>query len=177
MKTTLSNQQTVNRKHGVRYTASFPIDLPAERIDLYQWVTEMTEQDYASYSKAHQAMGSHFKDGVFYTVNVENIGNETIIQHYELKYHTPSHVQFYSERSKAYIWRWLPAVVGVPWEMQIRPISANTSAIVCLIGVDFPNAWLRIGSWFNGLNGYFLRKHLRKEGFAFAKDITSKFSN
>ncbi|MEJ0057668.1 MAG: hypothetical protein WDN75_19690 [Bacteroidota bacterium] len=105
--------------------AAFPINLPAEKIDLYKWVTEMSDADYRSYSKSHLAMGSFFDNGVFHTINVENIGNETLIQNYELKYHAPDHVQFYSPRSTAYVLRWFPATVGVPWELQVRATSAG----------------------------------------------------
>lgn len=172
----MNHLKTPRTKHNVRYIASFPISLPAENIDLYKWITEMSEQDYTSYSAAHKAMGSHFKNDVFYTVNVENIGTDTLVQHYELKYHTSSHVQFYSEKSEAYIWRWVPVIVGVPWEMQIRPTSASTCELICMIGVDFPNVLIQFASWFNGLNGYFLRTHLKKEGIAFAEDIKRKFA-
>lgn len=175
MKIQLSNQKTLQKQNSIRFSASFSINLPVEKIDMYQWVTGMTEEDYLAYSTAHQAMGSSFKNGTFHTVNVENVGNETLIQHYELKYHSPSHVQFYSSRTKAYILRWIPAIVGVPWEMQVRPMSPSTSELVCLIGVDFPNIFLKMGAWFNGLNGLFLKRHLNHEGLAFARDIEKKF--
>lgn len=112
---------------------------------------------------------------MFYTINVENIGNETIVQHYELKYHTASHVQFYSPNSVAYIMRWFPATVGVPWEMQLRATSGNTCELTCMIGADFPNLFLKLGAWLNGFGGFFLKRHLQQEGNAFAKDIEKKF--
>lgn len=171
----LSQQKSPDTKHSARYAAGFPVNLPIEKIDLYKWVTEMTDADYRSYSKAHQALGSFFKEGVFYTINVENIGNETIVQHYELKYHTASHVQFYSPNSVAYIMRWFPATVGVPWEMQLRATSGNTCELTCMIGADFPNLFLKLGAWLNGFGGFFLKRHLQQEGNAFAKDIEKKF--
>jgi hypothetical protein len=60
--------------------------------------------------------------------------------------------------------------------MQIRPVSKDTCELVCLVGADYPNALLKAASWLNGLGGLFLKKHLRKEGKAFAKDIEQKFS-
>jgi hypothetical protein len=175
MTTKLSLQRTPDTKYNVRFTASFPIDLPAGRIDLYKWITEMTDADYRSYATAHQAMGSYFKGDVLQMVNVENIGMDTVVQHYELKYHSREHVQFYSPNSDAYVMRWFPAKVGVPWEMQIRPIDAHRSELVCMIGVDYPHFFLQAAAWIGGLGGYFLRKHLQQEGEAFAKDIEAKF--
>jgi len=34
---------------------------------------------------------------------------------------------------------------------------------------------LKIAAWISGLGGFFLKKHLKKEGVAFAGDIESKF--
>ncbi len=50
MKATLNDQKTPRTKYDARYVASFPINLPADQIDLYQWVAEMTDQNYTSYS-------------------------------------------------------------------------------------------------------------------------------
>ena len=115
------------------------------------------------------------RNNVFYMKNVENIGIETLIQHYKLKYHAANHVQFYSTNSKAYIMRWFPATVAVPWELYIQPVSATSSRLICLIGVDYPGFALKIAAWFGSFGGLFLRKHLNKEGSAFAQDIERKF--
>lgn len=168
-------QKTIGAKYSSRYVQSFLVNLPAEKINLYKWVTEMTDTDYSCYSKAHKAMASFFKNGVFHMKNVENIGIETVVQQYQMKYHAPNHVQFYSPESVAYILRWFPATVGVPWEMYLQPVSTNSSRLVCLIGADFPNLLVKAGAWLIGLGGLFLRKHLKNEGRAFAKDIEQKF--
>ncbi len=175
MKAQLVNQKSVGTKYAARYIASFRVNLPIEKIDLYKWITEMNDEDYSSYSPAHKAMGSLFKDAVFHTVNVENIGNETLVQHYELKYHTPHHVQLYSPETKAYVMRWFPAKVGVPWEMQVQATSARSVELVCMIGTDFSSWLLKLAAWMNGLGGFFIKRHLRKEGKAFARDLERKF--
>ncbi|HEX7903447.1 MAG TPA: hypothetical protein VF487_06185 [Chitinophagaceae bacterium] len=158
-----------------RYLQSFPVNLPIEKIDLHKWITEMTDADYTSYSAAHKAMVSYIRNKTFFMKNVENIGIETLVQHYELKYHSANHVQFYSSKSKAYILRWFPATVGVPWELYIKPVSPTTSRLVCMIGIDFSGYILKIASWFSSFGGLFLSKHLNEECKAFAKDIEVKF--
>ena len=175
MNARLKNQKSSDTKYGVRYVESFLINLPAEQIDLYKWIVEMTELDYKSYSPAHIAMNSYFNNGVLFMTNVENIATDTVVQHYELKNHSTQHVQLYSAKSDAYIMRWFPVFVGVPWEMQIVPISKNTCELICLVGADYPNLFIKVAAWLNGLGGTFLRKHLIKEGLAFAKDIEQKF--
>jgi hypothetical protein len=168
--------RTPESKSGSRYIESFHINLPVEKIDVYKWVRGMTDDDYTSYSTAHKAMGSFIKDNVFYMKNVEHIGIETLVQHYELKYHAANHVQFYSPKSRAYIMRWFPATVGVPWELYLQPVSAKSSRLICMIGVDFPGFALKMASWFSSFGGLFLRNHLNQEGKAFVLDIEDKFS-
>jgi hypothetical protein len=175
MKARLKNQKSPDKKYGVRYVESFSINLPAEQIDLSKWIVEMTESDYTSYSPAHLAMNSYFKNGVLFMTNVENIGTDMIVQHYELKYQSAEHIQLYSVKSEAHIMRWFPAVVGVPWEMKIRSVAKDACELICLVGADYPNPFLQVAAWLNGLGGTFLMKHLKKEGKAFAKDIQEKF--
>jgi hypothetical protein len=160
----------------MRLTRSFLINLPKENIDLYRWVTEMTPADYESYSKAHRAMGSFFQDGEFHMVNVENIGNEMIVQHYQLVGHRPDRIVFYSKATNAYVLRWFPATVGVPWVMELQPVQTGRCKLVCTIGADFPNVMVAFGAFMNGLGGFFLRRHLTEEGAAFACDIERKFA-
>ena len=175
MTASLKNQMSSDTKNSVRYIESFSINLPAEQIDLYKWIVEMTESDYRSYSPAHLAMNSYVRDGVLFMTNVENIGTDTIVQHYELRNHSPKHVQLYSAGSEAYIMRWFRVIVGVPWEMQIMPTAADSCELICLVGADYPNSFIKTAAWFNGLGGMFLKRHLIKEGKAFAKDIEQKF--
>jgi len=120
---------SIKARNVVRFTQTFAVNLPVEKIDLYKWITEITPAGYESYSKSHKAMGSGFKDGLFYMVNVENIGFDTLVQHYELKSHTPSVVKFYRAKTKAYIMRWFPLRIGVPWEMQVSATSAQTCPV------------------------------------------------
>lgn len=135
----------------------------------------MTDSDYTSYSPSHLAMNSYFKGGVLFMTNVENIGTDMIVQHYELKFHAAGHIQLYSAKSHAFVMRWFRAVVGVPWEMQIRPTSEDACELVCLVGADYPNLFLKTAAWLSGLGGTFLKKHLKEESKAFAKDIEEKF--
>ena len=162
-------------KEGVRFVETFPINLPIEKIDLHQWFISMNDLDYRSYSTAHQAIGSYLRDGRFYMTNVENVGTDTIIQNYELKSYSADSVKLYSLRSKAYILRWIPVFVGVPWELSVKRVSATRSSLTCMIGVDYPNLLSRVAAWVNGLGGLFLRQHLKKETKSFALDIQRKF--
>jgi hypothetical protein len=121
------------------------------------------------------AMGSFFRGPDFFMINVECIGSDLIVQQYQLIEHSKSNVSFYSPRSKAYIYRWFPVTIGVPWEMSLRPTSERSCELVCTIGADFSNRLLAIVAWVNGLGSLLLKRHLAIEGAAFARNIENKF--
>lgn len=175
MKATLKNQKAIDTKYNSRYVASFPINLPAEQIDLRKWFREMMQADYTSYSPAHIAMNSYTEEGILYSTNVENIGTDQIVQHYAMRHEAKDHILLHSSESDVYIMRFVPVSVGVPWEMQIRPVTENTCEFICMFGINYPNRLLQVVYALYGLGGLFLKKHLNKEGIAFAKDIEKKF--
>lgn len=175
-KTVLKNPKTLTTKYADRYIAAFPVNLPAEQIDLRKWFVEMIETDYTSYSPAHIAMSSYFKEGILYSTNVENIGTDQIVQHYTMRYDAKDHLLLHSAESSVYILRFVPVSVGVPWEMQIRAVTENSCEFICMFGIDYPNRLLQIAFSIYGLGGLFLKNHLKREGVAFAKDIEQKFS-
>ena len=160
----------------MRFNHTAPIRLPKERIDLYRWLTGMTSADYQSFARAHRAAGGYFDDGVFVFVNIEMIGNELLVHHYRLLERRADHLRLYSKDSKAYVMRWFPATVGVPWELEIRSTGPSSCELSCTIGVDFPNAMVKIGGLVNGFGGLFVRRHLAEETVNFARDIERKFA-
>jgi len=160
----------------MRVTRAFPVNLPIERIDLYRWVTEMTSEDYESFTSAHKAMGGFQHGSRFCMVNVECIGTDMLVQHYELLDHSTSHVTLYSQRTTGYLLRWFPVTFSVPWEMRLRRVSSRSCELTCTIGADIPSVWLRALAWVGGLGSLFLRRHLAAEGSAFATNIERKFA-
>ena len=160
----------------MRVSQTFPVNLPVERIDMHRWVTEMTTEDYASFTPAHKAMGSFVRGNRFFMVNVECIGSDLLVQHYELLEHSRSHVAFYSPRTEGYVFRWFPVTFAVPWEMMVRPISSSACELTCTIGADFPSPLLGALARANGAR-FFLRRHLAAEGAAFARNIEVKFAS
>jgi hypothetical protein len=168
---------TAPKGEVMRITRAFPVNLPINQIDLYRWVTEMTSEDYESYARpAHKAMGSFFRGSRFVMVNVECIGADMIVQHYELIEHSRSSVRLYSARSTAYVYRWFPVTVSVPWEMSLHRSSDRSCELTCTVGIESPSLFIRALAWTNGLGLLFLRRHLALEGAAFARDLERKFA-
>ena len=160
----------------LRVSRAFTVNLPIDQIDMYRWVTEMTSEDYESFTPAHKAMGSFFHGSRFFMVNVECIGTDLLVQHYELVDHSKRHVTFHSRKSKGYVYRWFPVTFSVPWEMTLRPVSSGSCELTCTIGADFSSAFLGALAWANGCGTFFLRRHLAAEGAAFARNIERKFA-
>ncbi len=160
----------------MRVTKTFPIDLPMEQIDMHRWVRELTTEDYASFTPAHKALGSFVHGSRFFMVNVECIGGDMLIQHYELVDHSRSHVTFYSHRTKGYVFRWVPVTFSAPWEMSLRGVSAHSCELTCTIGAEFDSPLLGALAWLNG-SRFFIRRHLAAEGVAFARHIELKFAS
>ena len=99
-----------------------------------------------------------------------------LVHHYRLLERRADHLRLYSKDSKAYVMRWFPATVGVPWELEIRSTGPSSCELSCTIGVDFPNAMVKIGGLVNGFGGLFVRRHLAEETVNFARDIERKFA-
>lgn len=160
----------------MRVTQVFRVNLPIEQIDMHRWVTEMTSEDYVSYTPQHKALGSFVRGSRFFMVNVECIATDMLVQHYELVDHSKSHVTFYSPRTQGFVFRWLPVTFAVPWEMSLRPVDSRSCELKCTIGVEFSSALLGIFARLNG-TAFFMRRHLAAEGAAFARHIERKFGS
>jgi hypothetical protein len=160
----------------MRVSRAFPVNLPIDQIDMYRWVTTMTSEDYESFAPAHKAMGSFFHGSRFFMVNVECIGSDLLVQHYELIDYSKSHVRFHSARTKGYVCRWLPVTFSVPWEMTLRPTSSRTCELTCTIGADFSSALPSAIARASG-SLFFIRRHLRVEGVAFARHLEQTFAS
>lgn len=161
----------------MRVSAAFPVNVPIERIDMYRWVTEMTTEEYESFAPAHLAMGSTMRGSRFFMVNVECIGSDLLVQHYELVEHSKSHVVFYSRETKGFVFRLFPVTFSVPWEMRLRRISDIACELHCTIGADFRSPLLGAVAWVNGLGNFFLRRHLATEGRGFVRSIERRFAS
>jgi hypothetical protein len=160
----------------MRVSRTFPVNLSIDRIDMYRWVTTMTSEDYESFAPAHKAMGSFFHGARFFMVNVECIGSDLLVQHYELIDYSKSHVKFHSARTKGYVCRWLPVTFSVTWEITLRPTSSRTCELTCTIGADFSSALLSAIARAGG-SQFFTRRHLGVEGVAFARHLEQTFAS
>ncbi len=149
------------------------INIPADNIDMYKWLRELTDIEYQSFSKGHQAMG-HLNEGEFGgMINVEIVGGLLLVQHYSIKDKSKSHVNSYSSQTKAYLMGFIPIRIEVSWSLRVLDISNQKSKFICEVGVLIPSKILSFIS--NPILSFFLNRHIKEEGILFVKDIENKF--
>ncbi|MES2829800.1 MAG: hypothetical protein V4687_16700 [Bacteroidota bacterium] len=151
------------------------IHLPVQQIDLYEWFLGITENDYKKFSKAHIAVGLTRIDGVESMVNVESIGGNLLVQHYQLQQKQKDLLLLCSPKSEAFLFHLVKVNVGVEWKMTVKEKDALNSYFICEISVKYPNKLLKLASILVAGN-YFLQKHVNEEGPLFARNIEEKFS-
>ena len=171
---TISSQK--NKKKDKRMKNFYyeqEINVPVDSIDVYKWLRELTDIEYQSFSKGHQAMG-HLNEGEFGgMINVEIVGGFLLVQHYSIKDKSKSHVNSYSDQSRAYLMGIIPIKVEVSWSLSVLAVSNQKSKFVCEVGVLIPSKILSFIS--SPVISFSLKRHLMEEGALFAKDIEKKF--
>ena len=155
------------------YTFSTDIAVPAEAVDLYQWLTQVSDREYQTFSTAHRAMG-FFRDGQQEgLINVEDIGGNLLIQHYTIVKKSPNELYMHSERSDIYLSHLIHSHIGVDWKMSVRAASDSTCTFTCEVGTILPNKLFELAATI-GFTGHFLQQHVDEEGRNFAHDIEQK---
>ena len=171
---TISSQK--NKKKDKRMKNFYyeqEINVPVDSIDVYKWLRELTDIEYQSFSKGHQAMG-HLNEGEFGgMINVEIVGGILLVQHYSIKDKSKSHINSYSDQSRAYLMGIIPIKFEVSWSLSVLAVSNQKSKFVCEIGVLIPSKILSFIS--SPVISFSLKRHLMEEGALFAKDIEKKF--
>jgi hypothetical protein len=114
------------------------IDHPADRIDLAQWLSKMTDREYQACSRAYRAAGTFREGGTFGMVNVESIGGHLLVQHYLAKKATAHHVLMHSTNTLVYIMHVLPATIEVFWTLGIEPRDSHSAEFTCTVEARMP---------------------------------------
>jgi hypothetical protein len=150
------------------------IDHPADRIDLAQWLSTMTDREYQACSRSHRAAGTFREGGTFGMVNVESIGGHLLVQHYYAKKAGANHVLMHSTNSRAYIMHVVPATIEVIWTLEIEPRDSKSAEFACTVETRMPAPLDLVARL--GLLSFFLSRHVKEETNKFAADIARKVS-
>ncbi len=66
----------------MKATSQTVINLPVEGIDVSAWLAQLSDRDYQACSPGHLAAGIFYENGVFGSINVENVGGHLLVHHY-----------------------------------------------------------------------------------------------
>jgi hypothetical protein len=150
------------------------IDHPADRIDLAQWLSTMSDRDYQACSKGHRAAGTFREGGTFGMVNVESVGGHLLVQHYIAKEATANHVLMHSMNTRVYVLHVFPSTIEVIWTLGVEPRDSQTAEFTCTVEARMPAPLKFMASL--GLLPLFLGWHVQEETPLFAADIARKIS-
>lgn len=156
----------------MKTSARTVIDQPAEKINLIQWLSTLSDLDYQACSRAHRAAGTFRQEGVLGMVNVESVGGNLLIQHYLAARAEPNHVVMRSANTRVYVNHLLPATIEVIWTVAVEPRDAGSAHFSCSVETRMPPI-LGILSTV-ALLPLFLGRHTREETQGFADDIARK---
>src|SRR5690349_7572983 len=100
------------------------INAPIEKINRPEWVFNLSEKDYQECSPAHVSAGKTTgPDGRRMSINVEVIGGNPMVQHYQEELSEPHHLVLTSFSDV-----FTPTgrvVIHVHWELSVKAISAT----------------------------------------------------
>jgi len=148
------------------------IDHPAGPIDLVAWVSTLTDRDYQACSRAHRAAGT-FREGVeIGMVNVENVGGNLLVQHYQMAAAAAHRVVMHSRETRVYLFHVVPARIEVIWTVEVEPRTDQSATFRCSVETRMPTHLRALARL--ALLPIFLRRHTREATLGFARDIARK---
>jgi len=155
------------------YQFSTLIQVPVEAVNLYEWLINLSDQEYQSFAVAHRAMGLIREDDAEGVINVEDIGGNLLIQHYKILKKDPGEMHLYSKQSDIYLSHLIHSHIEVNWKMSVRSASATTCTFLCEVSTILPTKLFELAATI-GFAGHFLQAHVNEEGQNFANDIEKK---
>jgi len=120
------------------------INLPVDRIDLPAWLAKLSDRDYQACSPAHRAAGIFYENGVFGSINVENVGGHLLVHHYLAEDASAQRITMRSRNTRAYVLHIAPATIEVIWKLEVEPRDSGTRCFVARSKRTYRRSWL---SW------------------------------
>lgn len=106
-------------------TTTSVINAPFESIDLTEWLFTLKDHEYQACSNAHIAGGTSIsQEGKRISINVEQIADNLLVQHYLEEIGTKNHCRVHSVSDSL-----SPAgrtTLGISWELKIEKISDSS---------------------------------------------------
>jgi len=157
---------------SISRTAHVTLNEPSDGIDLDAWLFGLSDSDYQACARGHRGAGVFTDEHGRGMINVESIGGNLIVQHYQSVRADRFSVEMYSPRSRVYLFHLMPVAAGVRWTLQVTPVAATTADFACTVEVHLPAVLGVLGRL--SFLGHFLGRHVVEEAQGFATDITRK---
>ncbi|MET0134295.1 MAG: hypothetical protein ABW215_11955 [Kibdelosporangium sp.] len=167
-----SNFEFEKGEKAMKHTGMVTLNVPADRVDLEDWLFTLSDAEYQACARGHRAAGTFVQGGLRGSVNVEAIGGHLIVQHYQEVSAKPSRVEMLSKRSRVYLFHLVPATIQVRWTMAVEARTENTSEFRCTVELTMAPLLRFLGAM--SLLGFAIRAHTVEETKLFGDDIVRK---
>ncbi|HEX2232286.1 MAG TPA: hypothetical protein VHG69_02860 [Thermoleophilaceae bacterium] len=151
------------------------LPLPAEAIDVAEWLFGLTDDEYRSFAKAHLGGGrfqtSDDRRGFF---DAEGFLFAFIVNHHREEEARSDYVRVRSSDSRAWLARWIPVPLEVVWEMEVRPRAEQECELECRLQIGLPARALKPLAVLLGVP-IAQRRHMTEQMTGFAADVVAKY--
>jgi hypothetical protein len=159
------------KRDNLKTSKSVIIDLPAEKIDLADWIVHFSNEDYVACTPAtgaHKVMYVYRgSDGRWMFRNDETAAGFMMTQLYREEIMQPQHIFLVSPRTKARFLGCFPMTFQVTWDIKVEPVEENRSKFTCTVGARL-NPFYFIAGLFIRLS-YWTEAHTEEETPHFAE--------
>ncbi|MFJ3405911.1 hypothetical protein [Promicromonospora sp. NPDC090134] len=151
-----------------------PLRVPADAVDLEEWIFSLSDADYQAASPQHRAAGFTHVDGVRGTINVESIGGTLIVQHYAEVAASARSFELMSNHSRAYLLHLVAVRAQVRWMVAVQSEANGAASLRCTVELTLPRLLQILSAMI--ATPYFISRHVRNETLGFARDIERKYA-
>jgi len=151
------------------------LPIPAERIDIGEWLFGLSDDEYQTTAKAHLGAGtSRRTDGRRGFFDVERFFAAFIVNHHREEAARRDYVRVTSPDSRAWLFWAVPIRLFVCWEMIVRPRGPDSCKLECRLRIDPPHNALEPVATMLGVP-IVHRRHLREQMTGFVEDVLAKY--
>ena len=159
------------KRDNLKTSTSVIIDLPAEKIDLADWIVHFSNEDYVACTPAtgaHKVMYVYRGgDGRWVFRNDETAAGFMMTQLYREEIMEPQHIFLVSPRTKGRLLGMVPLTLQITWDIKVEPVDENRSKFTCTVGARL-NPLLFVAGLFIRLS-YWTEAHTEEETPHFAE--------
>ena len=163
-------ESSMAKRDNLKSTTSVIVDLPANKLDLADWIVHFPNDEYIACTPATGAHKQMYvyrdADGEWIFRNDESCGGFTMTQLYREEILEPNHVFLVSPRTKGRFWGFVPMTFQITWEIKVEPRDDNSSTFICTVGARLNPLYFIAGLLIR--LSYWTEAHLEEETPRFA---------